>query len=49
MPLLGKKYSDYCDRPAQDCANHASCDDCPEAEHAAELKKQALEEESKEE
>lgn len=49
MPLAGREYSDYCDRPAQDCYNRPDCDHCPDAEHAAELKKRALEEEAKEE
>ena len=48
MPLADKKYSNWCDRPAQYCVNYDSCDSCPAAEPAAEYKRKALAEESKE-
>ena len=43
MPLLGKKYSEYCLQPAQTCDGHPDCDHCPEAKEAEKLKRKALE------
>jgi hypothetical protein len=47
MPLKDRELADWCDRPAQECANHPSCAQCPYELKALNLKGETLEAEKK--
>lgn len=41
MPLESREFSEWCDRPAQDCVAYPDCAHCPYREGAKKLKELA--------